>query len=95
MRRLLGIHIGRTVGTRGGRQTVGILRRPLDMWMNGSHTGRRRILSGRRRSVWVVCGGRRIGSRGVLQDKELSQQWHSHIYTSRDIALTGYCDTGG
>lgn len=58
MRRLLGIHIARTVGT-GGRQTVGVLRWPLDVWMNGSHAGRR-ILSGGRRSVWVVCGGRGI-----------------------------------
>lgn len=59
MRRLLGIHIARTVGP-WGRQTVRVLRWPLNMWMNGSHAGRRRILSSGRRSVWVVCGGRRI-----------------------------------
>lgn len=65
-RSLLSIYIGGTVGTRGRRQAVRILRGALDMRMNGSHSGRgrRRILTGRR--VWVVCGGRRIRSRRIL-----------------------------
>lgn len=54
-RRLASIDI-RTIGPGGRRQTIWILRGRLDMRMNSSHTGRRRIL---RRRIWMVCGGRR------------------------------------